>query len=141
LEVDTAGRLDLVFIPRRERLGVGAHTLGHVHAGGVDVYVVEEAVLHERVVALLVGGGQAEVFVEVERRYLREVEAVLGVVAHEALVRGLGGASRGEAQHAVGFHQDLVADDTGGHFGHLLGVSYDDDFHDCGRLLGSGQRA
>ena len=46
----------------------------------------KEVLVHEVVVALRIGGRQADVFVEVERRHLGEIQQPLAMHPHQLLV-------------------------------------------------------
>ena len=77
----------------------------------VDVDVVEQVLLHEVAVALRMRRPQAHVFVEVERRDLREIEPLLPVQADQLAVQGQRRAAGRQAQHAIGLSADQVRDE------------------------------
>ena len=102
-----------------ELLQVGLHVagaLGHIGVGLVDVDVVEEVVVHEVAVALVMGGLQAHVLVQVHAVDAGEVQALLPAAAGQLLIHAHGAGAGGQAQGAVGLVPDDGLDDlVGGH--------------------------
>src|SRR6266540_3808071 len=89
----------------------------------------EEVLVHEKVVALGVIHGQADVFVEIERRDAREVELLLLVQPHELLIQAQRRGTRRHAEHGVRLGVEQLGDDVRRRLAHLLVVSLNDDFH------------
>ena len=115
-----------------QRGGVGlgvAHALGNVGVGLVDVDVVEQVGVHEVAVALVMGLGDAAVFVQVHRAHLGEIHLAGLVGLDELFVHGHGGAAGGKAQLAVGLFVHQLADHVG-HIGAALIIALGhDDVH------------
>jgi len=103
--------------------------VGDVRACRVEIQLVEQILLHEGPVTLRVRRPQAHVFVEIERRHLREVETFFLVQSDKLAVRAQRRIARGQSQHAAGFFADQ--------FGHKpcrtpaggICIAFDDDTH------------
>src|SRR5439155_979403 len=95
---------DAPLVPLAEGGVVAGRPRGNVDVVPGDVHVPEEVLVHEVVVALRMIRGQADVFVEVERRHAGEVDLPRLVQPHQLLIeaewRGLGdlGPHYGDAQ-------------------------------------------
>ena len=111
-------------------LSVGVGAIGHMRVLGAHVDLAEQVLLHEVVVALLVIGRQAAIFVQIERCNAREVDTLgfvaLGDFGVEALRRGAGG----QAQHAARLFLDQVDNHVGGGFAHFLIVFGHENLHE-----------
>ena len=99
----------------------------------VVVDVAEKIFPHEIPVGLIVGGGQADVFVEVEGRDAAEIEAFLAVHLDQLLIETQGRAAGGEAEHGIGFFADDAGDDFCAEHAADFGIVADKDFH--GRVI------
>ena len=129
LQVDTAHVVDDLVVTLALGRGVQVGAVGQVDAGGVDVDVVKEIVVHEAPVALGILTRQTAVFVQVDGGHFRKVHVALVVPVDQLLIGAHGGAAGGQAQHAVGFHDDLGRDNVGRFAGHILVVFCADDLH------------
>ena len=112
-------------------LGGGVHVgaVRQVDGLGTDVDMVKQVAVHEAPVAFGVLLGQAAVLVQVDRRDLGEVDVALVVPLDQLLVGAHGRTAGGQAQHAVGLHDDLGRDDVGGLAGHVVVIFCTDDLH------------
>ena len=133
LDVDAAHVADDLVVPLALRLGVGGQAVGDVGVGGVDVHVVKEVLLHEVAVALLVGGLQADVFIQVHGLDLGEVQVALLVPVDELVIHPHGAGAGGEAHHAVGLQDDLGGEDIGRLAAHGPIIFGHVDLHSCVR--------
>ena len=75
--------------------------------------MVEQIILHEIAVALIVGGGQPYIFVQVYRVHLGKAQIPLPVPLHQLLVGPDGGGAGGQTQHTVRLGYHLGCDDGG----------------------------
>src|SRR5881628_203145 len=100
-----------------------------------DVDVSKKVLVHEVVIALRVIHGQADIFIEIERRYAREVELLLLVQPHELLIQPEGGGARRHAEDGTRLGVEQFRDDLLRDFAHLRVVSLNNDFHRPARFL------
>ena len=117
LQVNAASEQDGSLVSIACGLSVGVGAIGHMRVLGAHVDLAEQVLLHEVVVALLVIGRQAAIFVQIERCNAREVDA-LGFVA------------RGQTQHAARLFLDQVDNHVGGGFAHFLIVFGHENLHE-----------
>ena len=105
-------------------LGVGVHVgaVRQVDVGGVDVHMVEQVAVHKAPVAFRVLLGQ-------DAGDLGKVQVALVVPLDQLFIGTHGGTAGGQAQHAVGLHDDLGRDDVGGLAGHVVVIFCTDDLH------------
>ena len=96
---------------------------------GADIDVLEQVLLHEIPVALLMGAGQAAVFVQVDGGHLGKIQIALVVPVDQLCIGAHRGAAGGQAQHAVGLHDDLGRDDVGCLAGHIFIIGRSNDLH------------
>ena len=91
--------------------------------------MVKEVVLHEVAVALVVGGGQTRILVQVHGTDLAEIQ-VAGLIARDQLlVHPDGGGPGGETQHAVGLQNNMGSQQAGSLPAHGLIIFGDVDLH------------
>jgi hypothetical protein len=138
LEVDAAGVLDPLLVLPAMDLEIERPAIGHVGAFGVDIDVVEQVLLHEGPVALRMSGAQADVFVQIEGRYLREVEPFFLVQPDQLAVGAQRAAACRQPQHALRPLTDEVRYEPGRPAAGGIGIGLDDDAH--GRVQRSGFR-
>src|SRR5216684_3365939 len=86
LQVDPAAIRDALLIPGAEGRIVARCPGWNVDVVRRDVHMPKKMLVHEVVIALRVIHGEADVFVEVERRHTGEVELLLLVEPDELLV-------------------------------------------------------
>ena len=84
-----------------------------------DVDVVKEIVLHEETVALLVGGSQTVILVQVDRGHMREIHLFVFVEADNILVRANWGGAGCKPEHTERFKLHLRRDDARGFAAHI----------------------
>ena len=108
---------------------------GHVRARRVDVYVVEQVLLHEVAVALVMLRVEAAVLVQVEGGRVGEADPAFGAVLHEVGVQADGGRAGGQAQDAVGLRGKAARDHVGGLPAHVLVRVRNDEVHAVSFLL------
>ena len=133
-EVYAAGLADSLLVGQAFGLQVGRVAVENVHVLPLDVYVAEEIVPHEAVVALGMLLGQAYVLVHVEGDNVLEADAPLFIQTDEVAVHAQGAAA-GRASQLEGFlycGPGLV--DASGHvpgspFAELLVIGFDDYSH------------
>ena len=101
LDVNAAQVPDDLVVPAAGLPRVRGQAVRHVGVGGVDIDVVEEVGLHEIAVALVMGGGQADILVQVYRAHPGEAQISLLVPLHQLTVGPDGRGARGQPQHAV----------------------------------------
>ena len=116
-DVARTDRLELLFVALTFLLTLLSHSIEKVDVLRLDVDLAEEVLLHEEAVALVVGGREPHVLVQVERPDLREVQALLAVEAGELLVDRDGGRPGRQTQNAI----RLAAHDLGDAVGKLYG--------------------
>ena len=140
LQVDAADALDDSVIAGALALGIHVGAVGQVDGFGADVDQIEQVAVHEAPVAFGMLLGQAAVLVQVDAGDLGEVQVALVVPLDQLFIGTHGGAAGGQAQHAVGFHDDLSRDDVGSLAGHVIVVFRADDFHrDFLLIIGAGR--
>ena len=115
-----------------ELLNIGFNVpgaLGHIGVGLVDVDVVEQVAVHEIAVALVVGGLQPDVLVQVHGADLAEVQPFLLAAAGKLLIHADGAGPGGQTQAAVRLLPDDLLDDirAGGALACI--VVANDNFH------------
>jgi hypothetical protein len=86
LEVDAAAFLDAMLVPFTEGAIVGGRAGRDVDVLGRDVDVAEKMFVHEMVIRLGMGDGQADVFVEVEGGDVGEIQLAFFVEADQFLI-------------------------------------------------------
>ena len=91
--------------------------------------MVKQVLVHEAPIAFRVLLGQAAVLVQIHGGHLGEIQVALVVPLHQLGVGPHRGAARCQAQHAVGFHDDLRGDDVGCLAGHILVIFCTNDLH------------
>ena len=127
LDVDVAVGQDCVELSQ-----VGLHVagaFGHIGVVFVDVDMVKEVGIHEIAVALVVGGLQTHIFVQIHTVYPGEIQTLLTAAAGQLLVHTHRAGTGGQTQAAIG----LGADDLFKNVccdGALLGIVFgNDNFH------------
>ena len=113
LQVYAAQAVDKLVVGGALCVGVGSHAVEHVGVFHFYVHVVKEIVIHEVAVTLLVSGGETEILVQVHGGDLGKAEVAVFAALDELLVCADGSGARGQAQHAVGFDDDLSGDYVG----------------------------
>ncbi len=134
LDVDAARVEDALFVAAALGVKIGRRANGHVGALLVDVDVAEEIFPHEIPVGLVVGAGEADILVEVERRDPAEVEALVAMQADELLVKTERSATGGEAEDGFGFFADDPGDNFRAEEAADFGIVADEDFHGDERI-------
>jgi hypothetical protein len=129
LDIDAAGVEDALFVATALGVKVGGRAVGHVGAFLVDVDMAEEIFPHEIPIGLVMGAGEADVFVEVKRSHPAEIEAFFAVEANKLLVETERSAASGEAEDGVGFFADNTGDDFCSEDAADLGIFADENFH------------
>jgi len=129
LDVDAAGVGDALLVAPALRVEVLRRAVGHVGALLVDVDVSEEILAHEPAVRLVVRGGEADVFVEVEGRDAAEVQALLAVHPDQFLIEPQGRTAGGETEHSVRLFAYDAGDDLSSEEAADFGFFTDEDFH------------
>ena len=97
--------------------------------------MVKEVGLHEIAVALVMGGSQPRVLVQVHALHLGEVQIPGLVPLNELLVHADGRGARGQTQHTGRIEVHLGGDDVGRPAAHGLIVLCDVSSHDVFLLL------
>ena len=91
--------------------------------------MVKEVGVHEVAIALIVGGLQTDVFVQVYGVDLGEIQALFPAAAGQLLIHADGAGTGGETEAAVGLFTHDLLDDIGAGSA-LTGVILgNDDFH------------
>ena len=77
---------DELLIVFRFRTQIARHAIRDVRVGEVDIHPAEEVMIHVKAIGMLVLGGDADVFIQVERAAPREVQAFLLVLSHQSVI-------------------------------------------------------
>ena len=107
LQIDAAGLTNRLFIGGAILVVIApARSIGNVNVCGIDVDVAEKILLHEVAKTLRMIRGQADVFIEVERRHLREIQIFLAVHSRQFGVNTdrRGSGRKAERQRRVSTH-------------------------------------
>ena len=121
LQVDAAAIGDGALIGVEHRLRIGGEAVRHMRVARLYIYVVKELLLHKAAVTLRVAGGEAGVFVEVERAHAGKVHAPRPVAGNQRAIEGERRRAGGQPQHAGRPGGDLHRKEVGGEFPDALG--------------------
>ena len=91
--------------------------------------MVEEIVVHEVAVALIVGGLQADILIQIDGMDLGEIQALFGAAARQLPVHADGAGAGGEAEGALRVLPDDGFDDVSGDGAGLFVIFCDDHTH------------
>ena len=130
LDINATRIEDALFVTAAFDMHVLRRAIGDVGVLLINVDMLEKMLPHEPVVGLIMGGRQTDIFVEVEGCHPTEVQILLAVETDQFPVEHQRGATRGEAEHGVGFFPHNPGDDLGGEKTTILWAVADDDFHD-----------
>ena len=107
-----------------------AGALCDIGVGFVDVDVVKKIAVHEITVALLMGGGETDILVEIHAVNAGEVQSFLAAAPRKLPVHADRARAGGEAERAAGVRADRFLQNVSGKTADLFVIFGDDYFQD-----------
>ncbi len=133
-EIDAVRFLDFILVGGAFGYKIGSHPVEYMNVLGGNIYMREEVIPHESVIALLMFLRQTDVLIHIERDDIREGNQFRAVHFDESAIHAKGRRSRGQPQHewtTGGSSVYLGRDVIRRPFGHTGAVPLNDDSHRC----------
>lgn len=141
LEINAAKLADGRVVMAALRVAVLGHAIRNVRVPQVNLDMVEEILPHEMRIALRMAGGQPDIFIQIYRRYLPEINIALMLPRDELLIRANRAGAGCQSKNGIGFQNHLRRKNVRRLSAEMLVIPCANDLHIAACLSANGDKS
>ena len=107
LQIHPAKRLDQFLISRTLLVAVRFHSIREIRVSRINIHLVKQVLMHEVIIALVIGTGKSLVLVQIHRLHIGKVQIPLLIQRNQPLISSDRCRSRRQSQYAIRLQDHL----------------------------------